>query len=386
MEISAALKQFNSRLDAAQNSAQNASGLTTALKDAQEKLSQIAVRKPKWILTYEKKDISAQLAPYVLSITYTDYLQGQSDELDINLEDRDERWKKGWYPQKGDEIFCGLGYVGETLLPCGTFQLDEIEMNGPPDTVSLRCLAAPVTKALRTNNTVAYENKTLREIAGDIAKTHGLTIIGTVPDIRVERITQNSERDLSFLRRLAMEYGCVFSARGDTLIWHEHSLLDNVGATANIDKKQMTSYTFRSKSSQTFKGCLVKYFNARKKKEISHTVMIKGMTDGDILKIVERCENKTQAEAKANAAIRNANGKMIQGDITMSGDQRLVAGVNIAVTGLGVIDGTYQAIKSRHTMTRGGGYTTSLELTNTTATVKTMQNLKNEKKLTKRAK
>lgn len=347
-----------------------------------EDLIPMPVRQPVWVLEYEKKDISAAIAPYVLQVTYTDHLQGESDELEINIEDKDHRWKNGWFPGKGDTLRLSIGYRGEKLMTCGTFQIDEIELNGPPDTITLRALAAGVKPALRTVNSAAYEDRTLKQIAEEVARKHGLSLVGTVPEITVERITQNREQDLSFLKRLADAYGYVFSVRGEQLVWHDLAKLDAATPVTTIDRKQLLGFTFRSKTSQVYRGCQVSYFDPRKKKLVSHTFPAKGVTTGDVLKLSERCESKAQAEIKAQAALRNSNGKQVEGAITIQGDPRLVAGTNIGITGLGVLDNIYQVLKSRHTMDRSAGYKTELELSTTSAHV-TMKNLKNGKKYTK---
>ncbi|WP_334469786.1 hypothetical protein [Arsenophonus sp. PmNCSU2021_1] len=62
-----------------------------------------------------------------------------------------------------------LGRVGAPLRPCGTFSIDEIELSGPPDTVSLRGLSASVTTALRTRSYRAFEQTSLAAIARRIA-------------------------------------------------------------------------------------------------------------------------------------------------------------------------------------------------------------------------
>lgn len=349
-----------------------------------ETLDAQPVRQPVWIIEYEKKDISATIAPYVLQVTYTDNLAGDSDELEINIEDRDHRWKNAWTPGKGDKISLKIGYLGEKFLPCGDFQVDEIEYNGPPDTVSIRCLAAGVNQSLRTKNSRAFEGMPLKKIAQDIAAAHGLTLTGSVPEIRIERITQNQEKDLSFLKRLAEAYGYVFSVRGTQLIWHELVQLDQAGAVVTIQRTGLAgSYILRTKTSQVYRGCQVSYHDPVKKKLITHTFPAAGITTGDVLKLTERCENKAQAEAKAKAALRNSNGRQVEGNLPLQGDQRLVAGVNVTLSGWGVLDGGYQVLKSRHIMERGAGYRTEIEVSTTSAAKAGMKNLKNEKKFTK---
>ena len=62
------------------------------------------VTKPDFTLSYENKDITGDIAPYLISFVYTDYLEGQSDELQVEFEDVDGRWLRGWYPEQGDAL------------------------------------------------------------------------------------------------------------------------------------------------------------------------------------------------------------------------------------------------------------------------------------------
>src|ERR1700685_1827279 len=129
-----------------------------------------AVRSPSWILTYLGVNITGDISSMVLSIVYTDALQGESGSLEVEIEDHDKRWQGPWYPTEGDAVNLLIGYAGEALLPCGDFQVDELGVgwisSGPPDVFHLRCLAAYITPAMRTPNSAGYENQTLLQIAG----------------------------------------------------------------------------------------------------------------------------------------------------------------------------------------------------------------------------
>lgn len=118
------------------------------------------VPRPVFRLSYEQKDISSDVTPYVRSVTYTDYLQGQSDELEVELEDADGRWIGAWYPGMGDKLTLRIGYDGEPLLPCGSFEIDEIGFGGAPSIVTIRGLSTGVTVPVRTKEHKPYENTT----------------------------------------------------------------------------------------------------------------------------------------------------------------------------------------------------------------------------------
>lgn len=320
------------------------------------------VRTPVFHIVYGTKDITAYISPYVESVTYTDHEHGKSDEIDIRIEDSDHRWKSAWYPSKGDVLTLKIGYRDEALLPCGSFEIDEIEFSGPPDVVNFKGLATPIKKALRQANTVAYENKTLAQIAQEIATKHALELIGEIQDIRVKRITQKQERDLAFLKRIAEEYGYVFKITDNKLVFYETGVLEAAAAMATIARTDMTSFSLRDKTDEVYRACTVSYHDPKGKQLVSHTESASGVIKGDTLKINERCESKAQAITKAQAALRKANGCQTEGTITLPGTPKLVAGLNIAVTGLYKLNGTYHVVSSRHIIDRSSGYKTELEV------------------------
>jgi hypothetical protein len=347
-------------------------------------MADVIVPQPQFKLTYGQKDVTTELAPFILAITYTDALEGESDELEVNIEDRDHRWKNGWFPGKGDKLSLQAGYVGE-LYGMGSFEIDEIEFNGTPDTISIRALAAGVKAALRTSNTRAFEGKTLKQIADELAAGQALRLVGAGDNTgrSYQRVTQNKETDLAFLNRLGKAEGIVFSIKDGQLVWHDQARLDDAQTVTIITRQQMSSFTFRAKTATTYKACQVSYHDPKTKSLKSHTEKAPGAPSGDTLKLVERCETLDDAKAKAKAALRNSNGKQVEGSISLYGNPRLRAGCNIEVQGLGLLDGPYQILKARHSMERGRGYATELELSTSSAQNKNLKNLTNNKRVVK---
>ena len=84
---------------------------------------------------YDNVDISANIAPFIASATFTDNAHGKADSLSIVLEDRDDLWKGGWRPTKGATIkawFDCLDWDGpgrNSTLFCGTFEVDKIGLS-----------------------------------------------------------------------------------------------------------------------------------------------------------------------------------------------------------------------------------------------------------------
>jgi len=323
----------------------------------------VPVSTPAYQVTWAGKDVSVTITPYVLSMTYIDHVHGESDELDLELEDIGGGWKDGWYPQKGDRLTVRIGYKGLPLMDCGDFEIEEFEVKGPPDTAHVRALATGVTKSLRTRNSKAYEGRSLRDIAQDIAARHGLTVVGDVPDTRFSRVTQNQERDLGFLKRVAEEYGQVFTVKGDQLIFMERSNLAERAPSVTLSRRDLKSYSLRDKGLTTFKQARACYDDPWEK--TTHEGWAQGAGEdgiGDSIKLTRRAQGADHARMQAQAALDKANEARFEGTLEVVGNPALVAGNTVAVAGLGKLSGTYLVYSSRHKCSPGGGYTTEIEI------------------------
>jgi phage protein D len=280
-----------------------------------------------------------------------------------------------WIPAEGDRVELRLGYEGEPLLGPILFEVDEPEWQGVPDTLRLKGLATPITASLRQKNTKAYEDTTLKAIAQQIAATHGLTLVGDVPEIKLERVTQKEQTDLDFLRDTAIEYGLIFKIdSASKLVFYKESELESAAAVMAIARAQLSRYTVRRGAKGTYGNAEVSYFDPKKGDYISIKIDAKGsevttpqdgkedIASGDTLKIRERVENKQQAELKAIEALRRANRGQIEGDISTEGNPLLSAGINITLNGFRKLSGKYQVIEVQHKLSKSRGYQSSAKL------------------------
>ena len=317
--------------------------------------------KPIFKIEYNQKDITTDVSNQVLNIEYTDFEHGQSDEITITFEDTQKLWQGSWIPSKGDSLRVFIGYEGEKLLNCGIFEIDEIEFATPPDVLTVKALATGITKALRQNNSVAYENKTLKQSASELAQKHSLTLVGEIEDVRVERITQNQERDLTFLKKLAEQYGYIFKIAEGNLVFYKTEKLTGADAAKILYRTDLSKITLTEKTSKNYKSVTVSYHNPKTGKKITATAKNEKCVNGDTLKINERCENKQQALLKAKAAL--AKGKnTIEGSSDLIGNPNLIAGLNVELKDLGYFSGKYHITQTRHFIDRTSGYGTSLEV------------------------
>lgn len=326
----------------------------------------LAVPEPRVTILWAGKDVTGDITPYLIDVTYTDFMEGESDSIELSLEDMDGLWIGAWYPQFGDTIEAWVGYKDAGMLPCGTFEIDEIDFSGPPDIVRVKALAAGVKRSVRTRNGRAYENTTLANIAATIARRNKLKLAGKIEKVEIRRVTQVYETDLVFLKRLAEEYGYSFSVRGGYLHFFKRADLKASKPVLVITRSDVTRYRARDKVHGVAAVATVNYHDPRSKKTRKHKVADKTAKTNargtDELKVIARAESEEQAKLKANAAIDRQNEDQTGMSLTMPGNIKLVAGINATLTGFGRFDGKYTVTQSRHAFSRGSGYGTDVEL------------------------
>lgn len=327
----------------------------------------LSVPIPTFVLIYNQRDITADLTPFKVDVSYIDNLDGDdADSVELSLEDVDGRWMEAWYPSKGDQINLRIGYQGQPLADCGNFEIDEIEIDGPPSQVKIKALAAGVTKALRTRQGKAYENTTLAALVRNVAARHKLTVVGTIEPIPIQRVTQLHEEDLKFLKRVAKEYGYAFNVRGSKLTFYPLDELRAAASVVTLRPTDLKKYNFRDKVKDTPKSARVAYHDPKSKKVVAYDMDSDGgvvsKPSADTLKLNARVESHAQAKAKTKAALARAGDEATTATLDLIGNPKLVAGINIELAGFGKLSGRYQIANSRHDLKRDSGYEMSVEV------------------------
>lgn len=332
------------------------------------------IRQPYFKVTYNGKNVTADIKRYLVRISVADKVAGESDELSIEMEDTDGLWKDAWYPSKGDKIHVEIGYP-DSIYSYGTFEVDEIEHSGPPDRVAIRALAAGIKPAIRTKRSTAHEGKTLKQIAQFIADENDLSFDGgssSALNIAINRVTQDRETDLQFLMRIGKEYGFLFSVRDKQMVFTSIFDIEKGESVATIDKTDLLRWSVKNTSVETKKKAKVSYFDPDTAELNEHEVdadedgyAADGETDGvsgDTLNIRTKAENKQQAEAIAKAALHDANSRQVTGSISMQGNPLMMSGTNFKLIGLGRISGKFHVESAEHSIDRSGGYICNLEI------------------------
>ena len=322
-------------------------------------------------ILYENKDISRDIAPYLLSFTFNDNSGDKSDDINISLSDRDSLWVADWFPSKGDKLRASIilhdwdkGGTTQTL-PCGLFEIDEIKYQCPPRVIEIKGVSVKITSSINSEkHNKAWENIKLKTIAQDLAGKNGLSLFYDVPtDITFERREQSEQSDLEFLKNTCKDYGLSVKISDDKLIIYDEESYQERPSVSEIKSgdSHVISWNFSTKAAGIYKSARVRYHDAKK----NQTFIAQeddNNTEGTsrILEINERVENEADAKLLAHKRLKEANSREITGSITLFGDLRFLAGVNITVKDFGNFDGVYSVESVQHKLTEG--YTTTLNL------------------------
>ena len=78
-------------------------------------------RRAEIAITYQGVSWERNIQKYLTSFQYKDCASGESDQIEIQLSDKDGIWIRDWFPQKGDTIEASmtlLNWKGENQKEC----------------------------------------------------------------------------------------------------------------------------------------------------------------------------------------------------------------------------------------------------------------------------
>lgn len=325
-------------------------------------------------LIYEGANISRDIAPLMIDLTYTDNAHGQDDDLSLTLEDREGYWRGEWFPVRGDRIRAALisknwNAPNEVIrFPCGTFEVDEVECSGPPTQVKVKAVSTPVTESpKRERGTKAWENIRLSEISRDIATANGLSLVWDSPeDPKYVRKDQVETDDLSFLRTLCEDEGLAVKTTDVQLVVYSEEEYEKKAPSYTVvfGEERMSSYRLRAKTTGTYKGAKVQYHSAvcgatfeaytPEGKQIGKTE--------EVLKVNQKVDCCAEAQRLSKKCLYDANKREMSGSLSLMGNFNFVGGATVGLKNWGKFDGIWFIEKATHNVSKGGGYTTSLEI------------------------
>jgi phage protein D len=226
-------------------------------------------------IIYNGVNISADIAPFLLSFEYISNESHKADTIEIKLEDKNQLWMSSYLPAKGDTISAKIVVTdwrtsGQNLtLPCGSFSVDEIDFTGPPSEVVIKAVSIPISSTVRSQiKTRAWERINLQAIAQDIASESNMTLMyESSCNPQYLRVDQVEISDLAFLAQLCENAAQAIKVRNptngstNTIVIYDERTYEANPTVRTIDRLggDVIEYSFKTKTIGTAKTANVSY-------------------------------------------------------------------------------------------------------------------------------
>ena len=320
-------------------------------------------------ISYMGVNITTELASFLKTFTFNDN-EGASDEINIELEDRERKWQGPWLPKKADKIEANIKLLnwrkeGEvSQLKCGTFYVDDVSFKGPPDAITIKAISVPFKEGGKdTKHTRSWDNVGLKTVMGVLASSAGLSLFYDAPDFFYDRIEQDKKTNLIFAKEIAQKEGLSIKVADGKLVVYDQLDYESKGPVRKIERgvTDVISYDLKeSAAEEQYKKVEISYWNSKQKKLINYVYTVPGVKDGPTLKVNKRVTSLDEAKRFAQKEARNKNKSSKGGSLTLMGDEALLQGVTVEIKGFGAFDAKYFVESASHQIT--GGYTVKINI------------------------
>ena len=312
-------------------------------------------------------DISANVGPYLTRLSYMDFFDGdRPDTIEVHLEDTAGLFQGRCYPKKGSALRFEFGFdkPGREIVfkSAAGFEVDEIDISGPPDVVKWKATGQKPGGALHTKKSRTWENVGLEAIAQKIAGEHGLNLVFTTGlDINFSFVYQERLSDLEFLKKLTKQSGISLSLKGGrdnlTLVATNVKKAMEGEPVFEIRRQDVARFRFTDQAIQGAGGGVTRHLNH----DTEELVVTEIQGEGEGHQIVMPPIGQSPAAQLQGTANKAAEGEKFY-NLTMPGNPRLLSGVKVNLSGWGHNDGGWAITESRHTLDAASGYVTEIKL------------------------
>ncbi|MCM3632929.1 phage late control D family protein [Paenibacillus camelliae] len=323
-------------------------------------------------IKYNNVDITKSLQDDLMSFSYNDNGTGKADDVSIMLDDKDGNWSGAWMPEDGAKLDIDIvlyNWLKESTarrIKCGTFYVDGLNYDGPPDVITFKALSYDLAGGLKNEEkSKAWEKISLSQIAKRIATANGLKLIFEIDDIRYDRIDQTQQSDVAFLAQLVEKEGGNLKITSDTIVVYDDRRFESIKPVRKIERgvSDVKSYGFTHNTlDAAYAKCTVTYYDSSAKKTYTGTFSAPGNKKGPTLKLQQRVESNAEAQRLAKNELRKRNKEASKAQFVLFGDPDIVQGVTIEVIGYRKFDGTYFVESVTQNVAGSGGFTTTVNM------------------------
>lgn len=255
----------------------------------------------------------------------------------------------------------------DVTLDMGTFEIDSVDVSGPPTKATLKATSIPYTSALRMEKkSRAWEKITLKAIGEQMAKAAGLKLMyeaSSNPTYKRKEQVQTS--DIKFLQTLCHAEGMALKVTALMIVIYDAEEYDGKPAVKTFTYGSSDIISFKLGTSLTdtaYTSCHVSYTDPDTKENIEYTYTPDSNTGtGQTLEINEKVTSTEEAKKLAKKRLREKNTQEYTASLKVVGDVSLVAGITVKLKGFQQFDRKYKVTQARHNLS-SSGYEVDLSL------------------------
>ena len=307
-------------------------------------------------------DITTVLANFLLSIQVTDKTGYESDLCEIILADDPKQPIS--LPPKGAVLEVYMGYDAD-LIKMGVFIVDEIELEGPPERMTIRARASIQTESkdgktsIMSQKTRSWPKETtIDAVVKKIAGEHGLTskVSDSLKSVTLPHMDQSDESDINFLLRVAKRYDVICKAAGGKLLFLKRG--ESGLASVSLTRWDLSSWRM-TQSSKDSAGTVVAYWNERKNAK-RHEVQV---GEGEpVRRLKHSYADAKSAQVAAQSALDTAKRGEETLSLTLPGNPLLSAEMPLEISEVrDGINGSWIIEQVTHSIDKSVGYSCGVE-------------------------
>lgn len=255
----------------------------------------------------------------------------------------------------------------DEVLDCGQFELDNVTVDGPPNTVTIKATSLSYSNAIRqTEKSKSWENVTLSQIVEFITKKSGMGYMFiSSKNPKYTRVEQYRQSDIAFLSQLCHNAGCSLKVTSNIVVIFDQAEFEQNPEIRTIRLGEgYTKYRLMTNENDNYTSCRV-YCTKPSGEVITATVYVDDYKEDDnnnqCLEIRQNVDSIAEAENLAYKMLRLHNKYEFEASFNFPGDPELTAGSVVVLEDFGAWNGRYVIKQAKHTISHSG-YSTQINL------------------------
>lgn len=321
-------------------------------------------RQAEFSVEIDGQSISAKLAPILLSLSVSDQAGTHGDTAQIELDDTGGRIA---LPTTGAKIKVFLGWVGAGVREVFSGTVDEVRSAGDRGgglRLQISAKGFDATGKAKEGQERHFDNKTVKDIITAAAQPSGITVEvdPKLASVVIPYIEMRGESLLHFGQRLARMVGGSFRVTGEKAVLARRAgdYTPTVIATRGIN---LHGWDISPIIGRAIYGTIrARYFD--RAAGVIRTVEVPtGLQSDAVFLRREISDDQAAAQKAAEADAAVSKERSGGGSVTIEGAPDAIPdGLCVIVGARPGIDGAYRIKGVTHNLSRGAGYTTTLEL------------------------